>query len=136
MMTRETDSLADAVMNALWFPEWYRPTASPGRTQPREEINAGKLAREYVRFIILVLPLTYEPDTFFFRLAFGNAVFQGPGLGHKPASRRRSSSFLSPSTSRRKPEMLKSFLISSHILTLGATLQVSTFFFLLSSFLC
>jgi len=42
MMTKDTDALSDAVMNALWFPDYYRPTAS----QPEEEINAGKLARE------------------------------------------------------------------------------------------
>lgn len=46
MMTRETDVLADAVMNALWFPENYKPTQTPGKVQPAEEINAAKLARE------------------------------------------------------------------------------------------
>jgi alpha-muurolene/germacrene-A/gamma-muurolene synthase len=46
MMTRETDVLADAVMNALWFPEKYMPTQTPGKEQPVEEINAAKLARE------------------------------------------------------------------------------------------
>ncbi|KAK7455115.1 Alpha-muurolene synthase [Stygiomarasmius scandens] len=43
MMTKDTDALSDAVMNALWFPDYYRPTAS----QPEEEINAGKLARDF-----------------------------------------------------------------------------------------
>jgi hypothetical protein len=47
MMTRETDVLADAVMNALWFPESYRPTSAPGKEQAAEEMNAGKLARDY-----------------------------------------------------------------------------------------
>ena len=46
MMTRETDVLADAVMNALWFPERYKPTKTPGKEQPLQEINAAKLARE------------------------------------------------------------------------------------------
>jgi alpha-muurolene/germacrene-A/gamma-muurolene synthase len=46
MMTRETDVLADAVMNALWFPEKYMPTQTPGKEQPAEEINPAKLARE------------------------------------------------------------------------------------------
>ena len=42
MLIRETDSLGDVVMNALWFPENYRPT--PG--QPDEEPTPGKLSRE------------------------------------------------------------------------------------------
>lgn len=46
MMTRETDVLSDAVMNAFWFSESYRPTTHPGKEQPTEELNAGKLARE------------------------------------------------------------------------------------------
>lgn len=43
MMTRETDVLATVVMNAFWFPENYRPTE-----EYPEELNPGKLAREYV----------------------------------------------------------------------------------------
>jgi hypothetical protein len=46
MMTRETDVLADAVMNALWLPEQYKPTKTAGKEQPAQEINAAKLARE------------------------------------------------------------------------------------------
>jgi len=42
MMTRETDALSDAVMNALWFSHYYKPTSA----QEEEELNAGKLARE------------------------------------------------------------------------------------------
>ena len=42
MLTKETDVLADTVMNAHWFPERYTPTKS----QPEKEISAGKLARE------------------------------------------------------------------------------------------
>jgi len=42
MMTRETDVLADVVMNALWFSEKYMP----GKEQADEELNPGKLARE------------------------------------------------------------------------------------------
>lgn len=45
-MTRETDVLANVVMNALWFPENYRPT-----DEYPEELNPGKLAREYVTFL-------------------------------------------------------------------------------------
>jgi len=44
MMTRETDALSDAVMNALWFSHFYKPTSAQGE----EELNAGKLARESV----------------------------------------------------------------------------------------
>ncbi|KAL0946496.1 hypothetical protein HGRIS_012714 [Hohenbuehelia grisea] len=47
MMTRETDVLADSVMNALWFPEQYAPTSAPGKEQPEKELNAGQLARDY-----------------------------------------------------------------------------------------
>ena len=46
MMTRETDVLADVVMNALWFSEKYMPTKVPGKEQADEELNPGKLARE------------------------------------------------------------------------------------------
>ena len=46
MMTRETDVLADAVMNALWFTDKYMPTNGIGKVQPKVEINPGKLARE------------------------------------------------------------------------------------------
>jgi hypothetical protein len=46
MMTRETDVLADVVMNALWFCEKYMPTRMPGKEQANEELNPGKLARK------------------------------------------------------------------------------------------
>ena len=46
MMTRETDVLADVVMNAVWYTDKYMPTNSPGKVQPEDEINPGKLARE------------------------------------------------------------------------------------------
>lgn len=46
MMTKETDILADCVMNALWFSGNYKPTQRTDFTQPEEEMNAGKLARE------------------------------------------------------------------------------------------
>jgi alpha-muurolene/germacrene-A/gamma-muurolene synthase len=42
MMTRETDVLADVVMNALWFTDKYMPTDG----QPKVELNPGTLARE------------------------------------------------------------------------------------------
>ena len=43
MKTREEATLANVVMNALWFPEEYRPTK-----EFPEEPTPGKLAREYV----------------------------------------------------------------------------------------
>jgi hypothetical protein len=46
MMTRETDVLADIVMNALWYSDKYMPTTQSGKEQPLEELNPGKLARE------------------------------------------------------------------------------------------
>lgn len=48
MMTRETDVLSDVVMNALWFSDRYLPTCAPGKEQPQDELNPGKLARESV----------------------------------------------------------------------------------------
>ncbi|KAK0211241.1 terpenoid synthase [Desarmillaria ectypa] len=47
MMTKETDVLADCVMNALWFSDFYKPTVRSDHTQPEEEMNAGKLARDF-----------------------------------------------------------------------------------------
>ncbi|KAG6859420.1 Alpha-muurolene synthase, partial [Blastosporella zonata] len=47
MMTRETDVLSDVVMNALWFSDRYMPTSTPGKEQPAEERNPGKLARDF-----------------------------------------------------------------------------------------
>ncbi|KAF9556003.1 terpenoid synthase [Agrocybe pediades] len=45
MMTRETDVLADVVMNALWFSDKYMPTEASGNRS--EELNPGKLARDF-----------------------------------------------------------------------------------------
>ncbi|KAG6810286.1 hypothetical protein H0H92_012584 [Tricholoma furcatifolium] len=47
MMTRETDVLSDVVMNALWFSDRYVPTTAKGKEQPAEEVNPGKLARDF-----------------------------------------------------------------------------------------
>ncbi|KAJ7207894.1 terpenoid synthase [Mycena pura] len=43
MMARDTEFLSHTVMNALWFSEKYRPT----ERQPSEELNAGKMARDF-----------------------------------------------------------------------------------------
>ena len=42
MLTTESDTLGDIVMNALWLPEAYKPTG----VMAKEEVSAGKLARE------------------------------------------------------------------------------------------
>ncbi|KAJ4478458.1 terpenoid synthase [Lentinula aciculospora] len=49
MMSRDTEALSDAVMNALWFNEFYRPTGTTkiDCVQPKDESNAGKLARDF-----------------------------------------------------------------------------------------
>ncbi|KAJ7029378.1 terpenoid synthase [Mycena alexandri] len=47
MMTRDTEVLSDSVMNALWFSQSYRPTNGRGKKQPLDELNAGKLARDF-----------------------------------------------------------------------------------------
>lgn len=44
MLIREADELGNVVMNALWFPESYKPT----KGQPEVEPNPGKLTRECV----------------------------------------------------------------------------------------
>ncbi|KAE9404959.1 hypothetical protein BT96DRAFT_1068311 [Gymnopus androsaceus JB14] len=47
---RHTDTLSDADMNVLWYTELYRPPASPamlGHVRRDEELNAGKLARDF-----------------------------------------------------------------------------------------
>ncbi|KAJ7230248.1 terpenoid synthase [Mycena pura] len=43
MMARDTELLSHTVMNALWLNEKYRPT----ERQPSEELNAGKMARDF-----------------------------------------------------------------------------------------
>ena len=83
MMTRETDVLADSVMNALWFSDRYMPT----KDQPKEEINAGKLAREYVFPILLSVPLRnliYSSDS----QVIGRAASVMLVLGCKRGSKR------------------------------------------------
>ncbi|KAF8076926.1 terpenoid synthase [Lyophyllum atratum] len=51
MLKHETEVLADAVMNALWHPESYRPTLRKGKKQPAPELAAAKLCRDFwIRF--------------------------------------------------------------------------------------
>ncbi|KAG5650494.1 Alpha-muurolene synthase [Sphagnurus paluster] len=47
MMTRETETLSNVVMNALWFSEKYTPTLMEKYEQPKVELNPGKLARDF-----------------------------------------------------------------------------------------
>ncbi|KAJ3796822.1 terpenoid synthase [Lentinula aff. detonsa] len=47
MMTSDTEALSDAVMNALWFTESYRPTQNLKCMQSEGALNAGKLARDF-----------------------------------------------------------------------------------------
>ncbi|CCM04708.1 uncharacterized protein FIBRA_06895 [Fibroporia radiculosa] len=47
MAERGTEQLADAVMNAHWFPERYAPTHFQGKEQPEGEYSASRLARDY-----------------------------------------------------------------------------------------
>lgn len=46
MLKNETERLADAVMNAMWFPDIYRPTRQEGKEQAEQEIAAARLCRE------------------------------------------------------------------------------------------
>lgn len=57
-MTSDTDALSDAVMNALWFPEFYCPTRKADYVQPTKELHAGKLAREYVPSTLFLFRLS------------------------------------------------------------------------------
>lgn len=59
MMTRETDTLADVVMNALWYSDRYMPTTG----QTEDELNPGKLAREYVVFPLYLPPRFLPPPS-------------------------------------------------------------------------
>ncbi|KAF8580485.1 terpenoid synthase [Ramaria rubella] len=47
LMTRDTEVLADVIMNALAFPESYRPTHMNGKEQPEVELDASLLTRDY-----------------------------------------------------------------------------------------
>ncbi|KAJ7080410.1 terpenoid synthase [Mycena belliarum] len=47
MMTRDTEVLSDAVMNALWYSDSYKPTSAMNKEQPAQELNAAKLARDF-----------------------------------------------------------------------------------------
>jgi alpha-muurolene/germacrene-A/gamma-muurolene/(+)-delta-cadinol synthase len=42
----ETENLADIIMNALTFPQFYKPTHAGGREQPEEESDVSRLTRE------------------------------------------------------------------------------------------
>ena len=64
-MTRETDTLSDVVMNALWLSDRYLPT----KGQTEDELNPGKLAREYVVFFLPHL------SAYFFRGSDSISVF-------------------------------------------------------------
>ncbi|KAF8588089.1 terpenoid synthase [Ramaria rubella] len=47
LMTKDTEILADVVMNAIAFPEAYRPTHTKGKEQPEIESDASSLTRDY-----------------------------------------------------------------------------------------
>ncbi|KAF8528719.1 isoprenoid synthase domain-containing protein, partial [Gautieria morchelliformis] len=47
LMTKDTEILADVVMNAMNFPESYRPTQTRGKEQPQLESDASILTRDY-----------------------------------------------------------------------------------------
>lgn len=74
MMTREADVLADIVMNALWFPDEYRPC----KGQPAEEISAGKLARQYV--LHTITNMTLVTNTLHFRYWLRCIADAGPDV--------------------------------------------------------
>lgn len=48
LATRDSEIFSDIVMNAMTFPEYYKPTKSKGKEQPELEPDCSKLTREYV----------------------------------------------------------------------------------------
>jgi alpha-muurolene/germacrene-A/gamma-muurolene/(+)-delta-cadinol synthase len=46
LKTKDTEILADLVMNAISFPKFYRPTRTGGKEQPEEEPDLSRLMRE------------------------------------------------------------------------------------------
>lgn len=123
-MTSDTDALSDAVMNALWFTEFYRPTRKPDYLQPDKELNAGKLAREYVLSALYSFrtPFNVSPLSLF----IASGVVASPTLDQavKLDSRRLLNSFSRPSTFRLKPEMLVSSPIWNRTLMFEGILLV------------
>ena len=59
LMTKDTEILADVVMNAMNFPESYRPTQSKGKVQPQVESDASRLTRKYVLAILRLLQMSH-----------------------------------------------------------------------------
>ncbi|KAF8590195.1 terpenoid synthase [Ramaria rubella] len=53
LMTKDTEILADVVMNAIAFPESYRPTNTKGKEQPEIESDASSLTRDYWTRLVL-----------------------------------------------------------------------------------
>ncbi|GJJ14034.1 hypothetical protein Clacol_008291 [Clathrus columnatus] len=47
LATQDSEIFSDIVMNALHFPESYRPTQSKGKEQPILELDCSKLTRDY-----------------------------------------------------------------------------------------
>ncbi|KAF8509108.1 terpenoid synthase [Hysterangium stoloniferum] len=47
LVTQDTEILADVTMNAMNFPEFYRPTHTKGKEQPDMEPDSSKLTRDY-----------------------------------------------------------------------------------------
>lgn len=48
LITKDTEVLADIVLNAMTFPQSYRPTNTKGKEQPKVEPDASSLTRECV----------------------------------------------------------------------------------------
>ncbi|KAF8580583.1 terpenoid synthase [Ramaria rubella] len=47
LKTKDTEILADVVMNAFTFPQFYRPTHTKGKEQPDNEPDLSRLTRDY-----------------------------------------------------------------------------------------
>jgi len=136
MMTRETDMLADVVMNALWFSDKYMPTEASGNRS--EELNPGKLARECVNLFLLLLidvlltifaiPFLHCPSfSFLIFSASGHAASLTVDRVYKNDSRRRLSFSSKPLMCRPKLATRVLFLISSLTLMFDETPQVYKF---------
>jgi alpha-muurolene/germacrene-A/gamma-muurolene/(+)-delta-cadinol synthase len=67
LMTKDTEILADVVMNAMNFPESYRPTQTKGKEQPLLESDASILTREYVFATLMTGATLIQPHSYWAR---------------------------------------------------------------------
>jgi len=119
MMTRDTNVLADCVMNALWFRESICLPPHPEKNSHKtSSIQENSLENEYYVLLHYLHGLTL------LLLVSGHVASQTVDLTHKRDSKRRWNFSLKQLTSRLVHGMVAWFLISNHILMFAEILQV------------